>query len=170
MNSTASLSMLIELIETSNDGATGFALATKDNQEPGIADVLKDGEESCRAAAIELQEQVRLLGGAPGESGTAKPPVYRGWIALKTVPILRDTKLILEECERGEDYARGRYEAARQLGLPEPALQIVERHYQRVIAIQGRLRLLRNRYPATEIPRIGYRSETRRKALSCSKQ
>ena len=155
--------MLEELIDTSNDGERGFALAIKDNQEPGIADVLKDGEESSRAAAIELQDQVRLLGGAAEGSGTAKALVYRGWIARKTVPILRDTKLILEECERGEDYARSRYEAAMRLELPEPARRVVERYYQQVIAIQGRLRLLRNRYPATEIPRmIGDRSDTRR--------
>lgn len=142
--------MLKDLIETSKDGERGFTLAAKDNQEPGVADVLKDGEESCRVAAIELQDQVRLLGGAAEESGTMKASVYRGWINFNAVPISRGTKSILEECERGEDYARSRYEAVMKLELPGSARVIVERQYQRVVAIQGRLRLLRNRYPATD--------------------
>jgi len=165
VNHAVSLSMLKDLLATSNDGARGFALAAQDNQEPGVVDVLKEGEESCRAAAIELQDQVRLLGGAADEMATSKAPVHRGWINFKAVPISRDTKLILEECERGEDYARSRYEAAMQVELPETARAIVERQYQRVVAIQGRLRLLRNRYPATEIPRtIGSRSDGRRQS------
>ncbi len=93
--------------------------------------------------------------------------MYRGWINFNTIPISRDTKLILEECERGEDYVRSRYEAAMKVELPESARVMLERQYQRVIAIQGRLRLLRNRYPATEIPRaMGSRSENRRQAIS----
>ena len=158
----AILSMLKDLIETSRDGATGFALATKDNREPGVADVLKEGEESCRAAAVELEELVRLLGGAAEEGGPDKAPVYRGWTSFKAVPISRDTKQILEECERGWDYARGRYEAARKLELPESARVLVERQQQRLIAIRRQLLLLRNRYPATEIPRaIGFKAEYR---------
>lgn len=153
VNHAISLSMLKDLIETSNDGERGFALAARDNQEAGVAEVLKDGEESCRVAAIELQDQVRLLGGGAEESRTAKAPVYRGWINFKTVPIARGTKSILEECERGEDYARGRYEAAMKLELPESARVILERQYRRVIDIHSRLLMLRNRYPATEIPR-----------------
>jgi uncharacterized protein (TIGR02284 family) len=153
VNHSVSLSMLQDLIETSNDGARGFALAAKDNQEPAVADVLKDAEQSCRVAAIELQDQVRLLGGAAEVRGTAKAPAYRGWINSKAVPVSRDTKSILEECERGEDYARSRYEAAMRLELPESVRLTVERQYQRVIAIHGRLRLVRNRYPATEIAR-----------------
>ena len=154
----ACLVMLKDLVETSQDGERGFALAARDNREPGIEDVLKDGEEWCRATAIELQDQMSLLGGVQ-EGGAAKAPVYRGWINFKAVPVSRGTKMILEECERGGDYARARYEAATNLELPESVRGLIDRQYQRLIALQGRLRLLRNRYPATEIPQpAGYRS------------
>jgi uncharacterized protein (TIGR02284 family) len=159
--------MLKDLLETAMDGERGFALAAKDNREPGIEEVLKDGEESCRAAVMELQEQAQVFGGAVEESGASRAPMYRGWINFKAVPVARDTKLILEECERGEDYARSRYEAAMKLELPEPVRAMVERQYQRVTAIHGRLRLLRNRYPATEIPRgTGSRSDNRRQSVA----
>ena len=153
MDTAISRSMLRELIETSQAGEKGFALATRDNQEPGVADVLKDGEESSRTSASELEEQMRLLGGAVGETGAKPALVYRGWIDFKAVAISRDTKLILEECERGADYARNRYEAAMKLELPDSARAVVERQYRGVIAIQGRLRILRNRYPATAVSR-----------------
>ena len=163
MTHEVTLATLKDLLETSREGERGFALATKDNREPGVIDLLKDGEDSCRAAAVELQEQVRLLGGASEDGGAMKVPVYRGWISFKAVAISRDTKLILEECERGEDYAKARYEDAMKIELPESLRAIVERQYQRVIAIHGRVRLLRNRYPATEIPRaVGHRATRER--------
>jgi uncharacterized protein (TIGR02284 family) len=159
MSHDACLSMLKDLIETSRDGERGFNLAVRDNQEPQIEDALKEGVESCRAAAIELLDQLRLLGGAV-DDGTAKAPMYRGWVNFNAVPISRDTKMILEECERGGDYARGRYQAARNLELPDSVRAVIERHSQRLTAIQSRLRLLRNRYTATEIPKaIGYRTD-----------
>jgi uncharacterized protein (TIGR02284 family) len=162
MSHEATYAMLQDLLETSKEGERGFLLATQDNREPGIVDVLKDGEESCRAAAAELQDQVRLLGGAPEVGRTVKAPVYRGWISFKAVAIPRDAKLILEECERGEDYAKARYEEAMNVELTESLRAILERQYQRLVAIHCRVRLLRNRYPATEIPRaIGSRVDRR---------
>jgi uncharacterized protein (TIGR02284 family) len=162
MNHEVTLAMLKDLLETSKDGERGFALAAKDNREPGVVDVLKEGEESCRAAAVELQDQVRLLGGAPEDGETVKAPMYRGWVSFKAVAISRDTKSILEECERGEDYAKARYENAMRTELPESLRATLERQYQRVIAIHGRVRMLRNRYPATEVPRaIGSKPDSR---------
>lgn len=162
MSHEACLSMLKDLIETCHDGERGFNLAVRDNREPQIEDALKEGEESCRSAAIELLGQLLLLGGAV-ENETVKAPIYRGWINFKAVPISRDTKLILEECERGGDYARSRYEASRDIDVPDSVRVVIERHSQRLTAIQGRLRLLRNRYPATQIPHvIGYRSDSDR--------
>jgi uncharacterized protein (TIGR02284 family) len=162
MDHEVTLATLRDLLETSQAGQRGFALATKDNREPGVFDVLADGEESCRAAAVELQDQVRLLGGAPEDDRAVNAAVYRGWISFKAVAISRDTKSILEECERGEDYAKARYEDAMKVELSESLRVILERQYRRVIAIHDRVRLLRNRYPATEIPRaIGYRPDSR---------
>jgi len=137
--------MLKDLIETFRDGERGFALASHDNREPGIEDLLRDGEEWCRSAAIELQEQVSALAVSAAEAEPAMPATFRGWVHVKTIPIFRDTKLILEECERGMDYAQSRYKAAMATEFPDAARLIVERQYQRLLAIQNRIRLLRNR-------------------------
>jgi uncharacterized protein (TIGR02284 family) len=162
MNPELTLALLRDLIEMWRESERGFVLAARDNREPGIVDVLKDGEECGRAAAIELQDQVRLLGAAPDDGRAVTAPVYRGWISFNAVAISRDTKLILEECERGADYARARYQEAMRVELPQSLHAMLERQYQRLIAIHGRVRLMRNRYPATAVPTaIGARPERR---------
>jgi uncharacterized protein (TIGR02284 family) len=127
-----------------------------------VADALKEGEEWCHSAALDLQEQVQCLAESTEESRPATAPVYRGWVNFNAVPVVRGTKLILEECERGGDYVHSRYNAAMDFELPESVRTIVARQYQRLIAIQGRLRLLRNRYPATDVPQgSGLRADRR---------
>ncbi len=49
-----------------------------------------------------------------------KAAVHRGWISLKSAAAVRDSKAILEECERGEDYAKAKYGEALRQGLPPP--------------------------------------------------
>jgi uncharacterized protein (TIGR02284 family) len=155
--------MLKELIETFRDGERGFALASHDNREPGIDDLLRDGEEWCRSAAIELQEQMRALAVPTEEAAPAMPATFRGWVHVKTIRIFRDTKLILEECERGLDYTQSRYQAAMACDLPEPTRPVAERQYQRLVALQSRMRVQRNQYRATVVPQaIGYRSDRER--------
>jgi uncharacterized protein (TIGR02284 family) len=147
------ISTLNDLIATSKDGEKGFAMASKDTQEPQLIGLFKEGEESCRSAAADLQDQVRLLGGVAEDEGTVKASVHRGWISVKAVMISRDSKALLEECERGEEYARARYADAMKAGLPEPARSVVDRQYQHVIATHDRVRILRNKFHSTEIPR-----------------
>ncbi len=59
---------------------------------------------------------------------------------------LRNNLAILEECEKGEDYAKARYAEAMQLSLPGDLRLIIERQYQGVVANHDRVRDLRNHY------------------------
>jgi uncharacterized protein (TIGR02284 family) len=140
------ITVLNELIETSKDGEKGFALAAKDSKDAALTVLFSEGEQSCRAAAAELQEQVRTLGGNPDDDGSMAAAVHRGWLSLKSAATGRDSKAILEECERGEDYAKAKYAQALKLNLPPGVRQIVERQYQGVVANHDRVRDLRNQY------------------------
>jgi uncharacterized protein (TIGR02284 family) len=140
------IAILNELIETSKDGEKGFALAAQDSKESKLTMLFSEGEQSCRAAVAELQDQVRMLGGIPEEGGTMKAAVHRGWISLKSAASSRDSKAILEECERGEDYAKAKYADAMKQDLPEAVRALVERQYQGVVANHDRVRDVRNQY------------------------
>jgi uncharacterized protein (TIGR02284 family) len=140
------IATLNELIETSRDGEKGFALAAKDSKESTLTMLFSEGEQSCRAAVAELQDQVRMLGGNPEEDGSVKAAIHRGWISLKSAASSRDSKAILEECERGEDYAKAKYADAMKQDLPEAVRTLLERQYQGVVANHDRVRDLRNQY------------------------
>jgi uncharacterized protein (TIGR02284 family) len=140
------IATLNELIETSRDGEKGFALAAKDSKEPTLTMVFSEGEQSCRAAVAELQDQVRMLGGNAEDGGSIKGAVHRGWVSLKSAASSRDSKAILEECERGEDYAKAKYAQALKEELPEAVRSLIERQYQGVVANHDRIRDLRNQY------------------------
>jgi uncharacterized protein (TIGR02284 family) len=140
------ISTLNDLIEVSKDGEKGFALAAKDAKDPALQNIFREGEQSCREAARELQEQVRALGGNPDDSGSVSGAVHRGWVSLKTAATSRDDKAILEEVERGEDVAKATYAAALKANLPDGVRQLVERQYQGALANHDRVRDLRNQY------------------------
>jgi len=140
------IATLNELIETSMDGEKGFALAAKDSKDASLASVFREGGQSCRTAAAELQDQVRMLGGNPATDGSMKAAVHRGWISLKSAASTRDSKAILEECERGEDYAKAKYGEALRHDLPPAVRELVERQYRGVVANHDRIRDLRNQY------------------------
>jgi uncharacterized protein (TIGR02284 family) len=140
------IALLNELIETSRDGEKGFALAAQDSKDPTLTTLFREGEQSCRTAVAELQDQVRILGGNPEDHGSMKAAVHRGWVSLKSAVTSRDSKAILEECERGEDYAKAKYAYAVKQDLPEGVRAVLERQYQGAIANHDRVRDLRNQY------------------------
>lgn len=140
------IAMLNDLIETSKDGERGFSLAARDTDEPELNSVFRAGEQSCRSAAAELQDQVRFLGGHAEHSGTLMAAAHRSWISFKSAVSPRDDNAILEERERSEDFATVRYADALKVDMPDSARSIVERQYQGVMLNHGRVRDLRNRY------------------------
>ena len=138
--------VLNELIETSKDGEKGFLTAAADARDAELKSLFTQCAQRCREGAAELQSQVRAQGGTPKESGSATAALHRGWISLKEAVSSREDKAILEECERGEDYAKAQYKKALEKDLAPNVRTIVERQYQGVISNHDRVRALRDRY------------------------
>jgi uncharacterized protein (TIGR02284 family) len=142
------VSTLNELIDVSRDGEKGFARAAQDSKDPALIKVFGDSARSCREAAEELQDEVRMLGGRSEEGGSMRAAGHRGWPNLKNVMSNRDNRVLLEECEKAEDYAESRYAEAMKLTWPASLRAVIERQYQAVVANHDRVRDLRNRYRA----------------------
>jgi len=137
--------VLNELIETSHDGEMGYAKAAREVVEPPLKAVFVEGAMRCREGARELEHQVREMGLEPARGGSVAGAVHRGWLGLKSRSTSRDTRAILEECERGEDYARARYEEAlEEADLPSDLRTMIERQYAGVLHNHDRVRSLRN--------------------------
>jgi len=140
------IAALNELIESSMDDERGFALAATGTAEGELIALFNRGEESRRAAAAELQDQVRMLGGTAEEHGSFRGAARRRWTSIKSAVSVRENRAILDECERSEDYVRARYAGALKLDLPEPLRAVVEAQYREVVDIRYRVLDLRNRY------------------------
>lgn len=142
-------SVLNDLIETSKDGEKGFAKAAEDAHDAELKSLFTGCSQRCREGATELQAQVRALGGDPERTGSAAGALHRGWISLREAISSREDKAILEECEKGEDYAKAQYRKALEQDLPADVRAIVDRQYQGVLANHDRVRALRDRYRAS---------------------
>ena len=143
------ISHLNELIETSKDGENGFRKAAQDTHSPELTALFNQGAQRCAEGARELRALVRSLGGDPEETGSVAAAVHRGWINVKEAVSARDDKAILEEVERGEDYAKAQYRKALDLDLPANVKTVVQRQYQGVLANHDKVKAMRDRYRAT---------------------
>ncbi len=140
------IDVLNELIETSKDGEKGFALAAKDaNDALRSPQSLRkaSARAGCSAGASGTGARTR---GNPDDSGSVKGAVHRGWVSLKAATTSRDAKAVLEECERGEDYAKAKYSEALEHDLPQNVRTLIERQYRGVVENHDRVRELRNQY------------------------
>ena len=102
----------------------------------------------CAAAAAELQQHVRSLGGDPETSTSLSGDMHRGWVNLKAMVTGKDEEAILNEAERGEDHALKAYkEALEKLAKVAPAsaaYSLVERQYHGVQRNHDQVKVLRN--------------------------
>src|SRR5437660_9251316 len=112
------ISILNDLIETSKDGDKGFSKAATDAKSAELKTVFTEAARRCREGAQELKALVRTLGGDPDKSGSVAGALHRGWVSLREAVTSHDDEAILEECERGEDYAKAQYRKALEHELP----------------------------------------------------
>ena len=139
-------SLLNELIETCKDGEQGFNRAAQDVPDGDLKSIFTEGAARCREGAAELQTLVRDMGESPERDGSIKGAMHRGWMDLKTKLTSRDSLAVLEEVERGEDYAKARYAQALEMDLPANVREVLQRQHKGTVANHDRVRDLRNRY------------------------
>lgn len=147
-DNTGAVTVLNELIRTSEDGKKGFLAAAEKADDPSLKSLLQDRAGSCAEAARELQQAVRACGGKPEDSGSIAGAAHRGWVKARAT--VGDNNLaVLEEVERGEDVAKAAYSRALKGSLPPDIRGIVERQYQGVLKNHDRIRELRDQYRAS---------------------
>ncbi|HEY4317617.1 MAG TPA: PA2169 family four-helix-bundle protein [Herbaspirillum sp.] len=140
------ISVLNDLIQTSKDGEEGFRTCAEDASERDaqLKMMFQERSRSCAAAASELQELVRALGGDPTTHGSVGGSMHRQWLNIKSMITGKDDEAVLNECERGEDAALKSYREALQKDLPANIRMVVERQYQGVLANHDRVKALRD--------------------------
>ncbi len=140
------IAVLNELLETSRDGEMGFTKAAEKVKEPEVKSMFLKQAKQCGSAARELETQIGALGSMVDKSGSVSGALHRGWVDVKAAITGHDTLAILEETERGEDYAKKVYTEALELDLPVDVREMIERQYRGVIINHDDVRDIRDTY------------------------
>jgi uncharacterized protein (TIGR02284 family) len=138
------ISSLNTLIEICKDGQDGFKDAAEGVERSDLKSTFYEFSQQRAEFKGVLQQLVRSLGGDPETSGSLSGAIHRGWINIKSAVTGKDEAAILNECERGEDYAKEAYADAAKLNLPSNVADIIRQQSQSVLAAHNRIRELRN--------------------------
>jgi len=138
------VSVVHHLIERCKDGSKGFFTAAEDVEDPQLKDMFKNFSVQRDGMITELQNELHKMGHTDNESSSLEGKIHRAWIDLSSALASKDRKRILDECERGEDYAVSAYKKALDANLPANLHQIVEQQYQQVKQAHDQVRNLRD--------------------------
>ncbi|MFN0140412.1 MAG: ferritin-like domain-containing protein [Pyrinomonadaceae bacterium] len=138
------ISTLNGLIEICKDGQQGFKEAAEGVENSQLKTTFYEFSQQRAEFAGVLQESVRRLGGDPETSSSVAGAMHRAWVDLKAALTGGSEEAILNECERGEDYAKDAYIKACDEPLPADIASIVKQQSQSVLAAHNRIRDLRN--------------------------
>ena len=103
---------LNSLIATTIDSVDGYRTSATDVQNPRFAEMFTARASERSSVVEQLRAEVRRLGGNTEDSGSFLGKTHRLFEDLKAAITGNDEKAIINEVERGEDYIKGKYEAA----------------------------------------------------------
>lgn len=103
---------LNSLIATTLDSAEGYGEAAKDAHAGALSALFRTRSGERYAAATQLQQCVRSLGGKPEDDGTVLASAHRVFVNLRSHLSAHDNTAVVDEVERGEDHIKAKFEDA----------------------------------------------------------
>lgn len=138
------VSVLNNLIEVNKDGQEGFKQAAEGITDSSLKSVFYEFGQQRSQNVGELQSLVRELGGDPENSSSTVGAIHRSWINIKSLVTGKDEAGILNEAERGEDFAKKAYKDALAGTLPANVLTVVQKQADQVMKAHDKIRDLRD--------------------------
>ncbi len=135
--------VLNQLIQVSVDGRKGFAEAAEYATDASLKSQFVVSSSECDQATRDLRLAVQRLGREPAAKGSAAGSAHRGWIKLR-VALQNNNAAVLDELERGQNYAKSVYAQAFNIRLPPEVKSLVQRQYRRVRDNHDRIVRLRS--------------------------
>jgi uncharacterized protein (TIGR02284 family) len=127
------ISTLNTLIATTIDSITGYEDSAQNMDNERFREIFRQRANERQQVVEQLRAEVRRLGGNPEDDGSFLGKAHQRFEDLKAAITGRDEKAIINEVERGEDYLKGKFEAALNSDeLTGESRSVVERCYQSV--------------------------------------
>lgn len=144
------VSVMNALIETCRDGEQGFTAAAARADSADLKQLFSTLATQRKTFTHDLEVEIERIGGTPADMGHAAGLAHRGWMAVKAAVSADDDQSILDECERGEDYAKKAYADALGKTLPSDVRPLVMRQADDVRSAHDKVRDLRNQHRAAK--------------------
>jgi uncharacterized protein (TIGR02284 family) len=138
------VSVVHHLIERCKDGQKGYQHASEDIEDQQLKSLFRDYAVQRDTMITELQNELHKMGKTDDESSSVEGTIHRTWMDLSSALLAKDRQQVLNECERGEDYAVAAYDKAMKAELPGNLKSIVEKQYHQVKQAHDRIRDLRD--------------------------
>jgi uncharacterized protein (TIGR02284 family) len=127
------ISALNTLIATTIDSINGYEDSAQNIDNERFREIFRRRANERQQVVESLRAEVRRLGGNPEDDGTFLGKAHQRFEDLKAAITGRDEKSIVNEVERGEDYIKGKFEAAlKDDTLSGDTRAVVERCFQSV--------------------------------------
>ena len=130
---SSEISTLNTLIATTIDSVNGYEDSAKNIDNDRFREIFRQRANERQEVVESLRAEVRRLGGNPEDGGSFMGKAHQRFEDLKAAVTGRDEKAIINEVERGEDYLKGKFEAALNDGeLSGESRSVVQNCYQSV--------------------------------------
>lgn len=129
MNRLDTINLLNRLIITTKNGQNSLRAAAEEAHHTALKEALYGDAAFFGAAAEELQDAVRKLGGEPRELGSFDNTLHRTWMHLKLTALGRDESVLLDTIEPDEAEVEARYAEAVDEDMPEEVHAVLVRQY-----------------------------------------
>ena len=146
-NTNATIETLNDLIRIHNDRVEGYERALKDlkDEDTDLKYIFTNMIGESHQFKLEIATEVAALG-KDIETGTSTSgALHRTWIDVKTAFTGHSKKIVLEECEFGEDATLNAYKTAlEQEALPAYIRDILTNHQPVLQAAHDKIKALRD--------------------------
>jgi uncharacterized protein (TIGR02284 family) len=111
-NDNDGVTVLKTLTDTLADSINGYRDAADHVDSNEFRQMFVQLAEDRSRTLSDLQAEVSRLGGSVDSDGTTLGHLHQRWLDFKAGLTGRDDKAVINEVERGEDYLKGKFEAA----------------------------------------------------------
>ena len=128
------VTILKTLTDTLADSVNGYREAAQHVDSAEFKQMFTELGDERSQVLSDLEAELTRIGGSPADrDGTTLGSLHQRWLDLKASIAGNDDKAVINEVERGEDYLKGKFQAAMKSdALEGDARGIVERAFASV--------------------------------------
>ena len=108
------LDQLNKLLTRNRDAEEGYKEAAESVKDTELKSLFLAQSRQRRQFAMELDREVRTLGGNPDGGTSLISDLHRAWINIKSTFASNDDKATVQECQRGDQEALDEYNSVLQ--------------------------------------------------------